>query len=181
MRGRVKTAVTAFSPCMARCWRNICSPPGGPVEACWPPLTPEHGFPSLFFGPDAGRSPSVRSRLSRDAPFLPASFLIKEVAKNKAADTSPHAAANPSPMAPYGGITHIRLKGRSLRFLSAFRLPCFSPFIIQTGKSLSRGLHSETNWRMMRTTIGESAGARAERRPQDLDPGPDLDHANEGR
>lgn len=53
------------------------------VEACWPPLTPEHGFPSLqmLSGPNAGRSPSVRSQipgrrliLSR---LLPEGFLQK--------------------------------------------------------------------------------------------------------
>ena len=31
------------------------------VEACWPPLTPEHGFPSQLFQ-GSGRSPSARSR-----------------------------------------------------------------------------------------------------------------------
>ena len=30
------------------------------VEAHWPPLTPEHGFPSHTVTPDSGRSPSVR-------------------------------------------------------------------------------------------------------------------------
>ena len=48
---------------------------GRSVETRWSPLTPEHGFPSLFFGPDTGRSPSVRSRL-RGAPFCFLRFLL---------------------------------------------------------------------------------------------------------
>ena len=38
---------TAFSPCMARHRRTLRLWVETSVEACWPPLTPEHGFPSL--------------------------------------------------------------------------------------------------------------------------------------
>ena len=37
---------------------------GRSVDACWHPLTPEHGFPSLYLQ-DSGRSPSVRFLLSK--------------------------------------------------------------------------------------------------------------------
>ena len=42
---------TAFSPCMARHRRTLRLRVETSVEAYWPPLTPEHGFPSLCFWP----------------------------------------------------------------------------------------------------------------------------------
>ena len=60
------------------------------VEAYWPPLTPEHGFPSLpgpqgplvWSGPDTGRSPSVRSRWS-GTPVCALSLLREEFSKKQ--------------------------------------------------------------------------------------------------
>jgi len=51
------------------------------VEACWPPLTPEHGFPSLY-KPGPGRSPSARRGTAREGGFT--SFPDKET-KNREA------------------------------------------------------------------------------------------------
>ena len=60
-----------------------------PVGAYWPPLTPEHGFPSLHGGPDAGRSPSVRSRQGRGAGFFPDALpFIQRIKKAADAGTS---------------------------------------------------------------------------------------------
>lgn len=48
MNGREKTAIQAASPpCMARHRRTHFRLRRSSVEAHWPPLTPEHGFPSL--------------------------------------------------------------------------------------------------------------------------------------
>ena len=62
------------------------------VEAFWPPLTPEHGFPSLpgprragprvLSGPDPGRSPSARSRWS-GTPVCALSLLREEFSKKQ--------------------------------------------------------------------------------------------------
>ena len=76
------------------------------VEARWPPLTPEHGFPSLQFGPDTGRSPSVRSRWPGAPVCFPHASLPAKELKNGGDLMVPAALENV--MTSYGGITRIR-------------------------------------------------------------------------
>ena len=56
--------------CAGMARRSVNPAKGWSVEAYWPPLTPEHGFPSLLSGPNAGRSPSVRYGRKARAPYL---------------------------------------------------------------------------------------------------------------
>ena len=76
--------------------------PGRSVEACWLPLTPEHGFPSLLYK-DARRSPPSRHGLTVDAVIT--SLLKKK--KNRLI-RQPREKSDPS----YVGIIRIRFMGR---------------------------------------------------------------------
>ena len=77
------------------------------VAAYCPPLTPEHGFPSLHIGPDAGRSPSVRcgTRPARHLVFCPANLLP---GKHGAKQKPPRAGGCLLAYPPYVGIIRIR-------------------------------------------------------------------------
>ena len=108
----------------------IKSPPGLSVEARWPPLTPEHGFPSLHIWPGRRALPlrPARARARTPSFFCRASppFKVSRVRK-KAPLREPRLSA----LTPYVGITRIRSKGRSSRFLSAREgLPRFYTDII---------------------------------------------------
>ena len=91
---------------------------GRSVETCWSPLTPEHGFPSLFFGPDPGRSPSIRSRRTRGAARFSLPPLQKET--RRAPEMPPCRLRSDSLRWHY---PH-QVKGRRFIFLSAVKLPC---------------------------------------------------------
>ena len=73
------------------------------VEAYWPPLTPEHGFPSLLS--DQGAPLRLPRRCAKRDHFL---------SKQKTGDNLSDASCKKSlNMTSYGGIIRIRLKGRS--------------------------------------------------------------------
>ena len=113
---------------------------GRSVEAYWPPLTPEHGFPSLYpHGP--GRSPSA----GHVPPF-------KKV-QQKTGDTKCGISCKKpillSQTTSYGGIIRIRLKGRKSHFpLSPFTSSpvfCCCHYYIPTGSRMQVFFHETTN------------------------------------
>ena len=82
-------------------------------------------LPIAVFGPDTGRSPSVRSRLGRDAGMDSPSFRSKE--SKKTADAPGHPPSKPCMNSLRWHYPH-QVKGRSSCFLSARRLPCLLPY-----------------------------------------------------
>ena len=75
-----------------------------------------------------------------------------------------------------------QVKGRSTRFLSAFRLPCFSSSGYHLEENLSRGLQIRSEWSMIKSKNKRGVrwrGLRGNR--EGSDPEPDLDHANVGK
>ncbi len=124
------------------------------------------GGTRVLSGPDAGRSPSVRSRPSepgRRCMSLCAHLLHKGFEKTRRTAETRAAVKSPNEQTPYGGMIRVRCKGRDLSPLSAFRLPCFSDSAYHRGKILSRGLSSREKRRMIEKQQKGSPLARAER------------------
>ena len=121
---------------------------GESVEAPWPPLTPEHGFPSLpplhaqrplarTQGAPPLSAPDRRSgRRSSSCTHFPSEMSLK-TAKN----SGPNGGRRQSPrMNSLRWHDPHQVKGSKQCFLSARRLPCFSRTLCHRRKKLSRGL-----------------------------------------
>ena len=140
MNGREKTAIQAASPpCMARHRRTHFRLRRSSVEAHWPPLTPEHGFPSLLGrpGPRAlplGPLPENRGAgnvLSLHAPF------VKRVKKRRGPRWAARRVRSDDDFLRWH-YPH-QVEGRSRRFLSAITAPLyFSALLWHQRQGLSR-------------------------------------------
>ena len=109
-------------------------------------------------GPDTGRSPSVRSRLSRAAClFLRCTSLLQKSQKTADAPWVPAFKVQyelPPVALPTSG------KGSKQCFLSAVRLPCFRPYYATAAKSCQEGLRRPPNRCKISGNVPEkSAGA----------------------
>ena len=121
--------------------RNVHSvfPLHGKAQAYTPPVGENFGR-GLLASSHAGTRLPIAVFLARaqGAPPLPAPvkpgrrrFSPLHILSSKKWKTArPQGLAVFASRCPYGGITHIRSKGRSVRSLSAGRLPCFPPNII---------------------------------------------------
>ena len=102
---REKTA--AISPLQNKAAENILCQ-GNSVEAHWPPLTPEHGFPSLhvWLGPRA--LPLSPLPVCTGTPEISFLHLLTILSKNKE-NGGPHARRlSVSEKTPSGGMIRIR-------------------------------------------------------------------------
>ena len=77
----------------------------GSVGAYWPPLTPEHGFPSLLYAARAQGAPPLPAPGQAGAPMCLLT-LPSERIKKRGARWAPRLVT--ASMTPYGGMTHIR-------------------------------------------------------------------------
>ena len=170
---------TAFSPCMARHRRTLRLWVETSVEACWPPLTPEHGFPSLCFWPGHRALPLCPLPENRGAAgFLPYTSFLQRSGKRQGHRASPFLHRDvPTVALPTSG-----------QRVGAFApsqpvdSPVFRRILLHFRQRLSRGLAKAGKGAY--DIFIEKTGsplARAERRLQGLDPKPDLDHANGGK
>ena len=111
------------------------------VEAFWPPLTPEHGFPSLRFRPGHRALPLCPLPVSRGAGILSrnTSFLVKtqSPAAKKTRATRPAAKLRCHFL--YRHCPYQVRRVEAGRFLSALRLPCgFRPHSTSPAGGVSR-------------------------------------------
>ena len=150
MAGRKRRSRQRLSPCRARHGRIHLRLRRNAVEAHWPPLTPEHGFPSLLGRPGPRRSPSARSRMAqgrRKTVFSPRSFL-KGSGKNGGDPPGPPA-ASARMMTSYGGNTHIRWRVEAVASSQPNGSPVFlrgllwhrQPELIRGGKRKREKIH----------------------------------------
>lgn len=142
------------------------------VETRWSPLTPEHGFPSLLFccfGTDYGRSPASAPGFFR-MPIPPSPFLESG---NKKTEAWARLRLHPSCSLRWHYPNQV--VGRSICFLSAFRLPCFL-----SHHSIAANDCQEASkvvafpnlcaYNIEKPINGESADSRAERELNGSDP-----------
>ena len=104
---------------------------GSSVDAYWHPLTPEHGFPSLIYKTQ-GAPPQSATIVDFVSSFLKG--------KEKAGEYLCGILLQQSESLSYGGIIHIRYKGRRSHLpLSQFsehfrcKFPCIFSYKIKTG------------------------------------------------
>ena len=175
---------TAFSPCMARHRRTLRLWVETSVEACWPPLTPEHGFPSLCFWPGHRALPLCPLPVVPGAPDVV--FADAHPFRLKVKNSGRLRGCPPCRMLIHNFLRwHYphQVKG-SERLLPLSRsAPLFSAeYYCIFAKDCQEGLQRPGKERMIFSLKKTGSPlARAERRLQGLDPKPDLDHANGGK
>ena len=170
MAGRKQRRPAALSPCVARPRTEL--PPAGKFGRGL--LAPSHAGTRLPIaaGP-AGAEPAYCRPGRRALPLrpLPAAqagapmcvSVRSSFQKESQKQGGPPVCAPPSKVLyrlPTAALSASGKRVEAFRFLSAFRLPCFSPSGYHRGKNLSRALQREKKRRMIEsTTKGESAGA----------------------
>ena len=141
---------------------RACRPGGykSSVEACWPPLTPEHGFPSLQTAYKAQGAPPL------PAAALPRKFRFPPPFQKGTKNGRHHKRCLPEKAddstTSYGGIIRIRCKGRRwfLPLSPSSRAPpvfCCEPIIAPRPRPVNRFWGTESKNQSWPGTLGRRA------------------------